>query len=265
MRARYGSAGALGTSPTSALGRRYAASVAAVVVALSGLGLTGCGIVAKVRNVAHAVEANKATIDAFTTKMESGEPPKFEVTYVTTGSSPAKIVYAVEQPKGLAFTDTPSGASSATSLDIVVNSSGEYSCALSSSTGSGSGSGPSCQKVQPVSQATENEIFDFYTPAHWVAFLRDFSIAAGFAGDKVTSSTMTVNGFTMSCVDFIASGVAGTSTICTTAQGILGYVKVASDTTSFEITSYSTSPPASLFELPPGATVTTVPTPTTTS
>jgi len=76
---------------------------------------------------------------------------------------------------------------------------------------------------------------------------------------------MTVNGFTMSCVDFIASGVAGTSTICTTAQGILGYVKVASDTTSFEITSYSTSPPASLFELPPGATVTTVPTPTTTS
>ena len=81
---------------------------------------------------------------------------------------------------------------------------------------------------------------------------------AGLAGDKVTSSSMTVNGFSMNCVDLQASGVAGTSTICTTSQGILGYVKVASDSTSFEIQSYSSSPAASLFALPPGATVTSV-------
>jgi hypothetical protein len=105
---------------------------------------------------------------------------------------------------------------------------------------------------------TENEIFDFYTPAHWINFLRDFSLAAGIAGDKVTSSAMTVNGFAMNCVDFSAPGVAGTSTICSTSQGILGYVRVASDSTSFEIQRFSTSPPASLFELPPGATITTV-------
>jgi len=80
------------------------------------------------------------------------------------------------------------------------------------------------------------------------------------AGDKVTQSTMTVNGFNLNCVDFNAGGALGTSTICSTEQGILGYVKVASDSTSFEIQSYSTSPPASLFELPPGATVTTTPT-----
>ena len=78
----------------------------------------------------------------------------------------------------------------------------------------------------------------------------------------MTSSTKTVNGFAMQCVDFVASGVAGTSTICTTAQGILGYVNVASDSTSFEIKSYSASPPGSLFQLPPGATITTSP-PTT--
>jgi hypothetical protein len=129
----------------------------------------------------------------------------------------------------------------------------------------GSGSEPSCQRVKPAEKATENEIFSFYTPTHWVTFLQDFSIAAGFAGDKVTSSSMTVNGFAMSCVDFVASGVPGTSTICSTSAGILGYVKVASDATSFEITSYSTSPPASLFKLPAGATVTTVSTPPTTS
>jgi hypothetical protein len=72
-----------------------------------------------------------------------------------------------------------------------------------------------------------------------------------------------VNGFAMQCVDFQASGVPGTSTICTTAQGILGYVKVAADATSFEIKSYSSSPPSSLFEPPPGATITALPTPTT--
>jgi hypothetical protein len=73
-----------------------------------------------------------------------------------------------------------------------------------------------------------------------------------------------VNGFPVQCVDFVAPGIAGTSTICTTAQGILGYVKVAGDATSFEIKSYSSSPATSLFEPPAGATITAVTTPTAT-
>lgn len=232
-------------------------AVGAVVVLVGGLGVTGCSVVDKVSNVVHDIRGNKALIDAFTAKMQSGQPSTFEVTYVTTGSSPAQVVYGVEPPNGLAFTDTPTGGDDAVNVDIVVNSSGEYSCSP------GSGSGPTCQKLAPVSEATENKIFDLYTPAHWVSFLKEFALAAGFAGDKVTSSTTTVNGFKMSCVDFNASGVPGTSTICTTTQGVLGYVRVASDSTSFEITSFSTSPPASLFQLPLGATVTTVSTPTT--
>src|SRR5579863_9679976 len=39
----------------------------------------------------------------------------------------------------------------------------------------------------------------------WVTFLRTFALAAGFAGDKVGTSTTTVNGFTMNCLDFRAS------------------------------------------------------------
>jgi hypothetical protein len=245
------------TDPVLTARRRWRTAGPAAMALVVGAGLTGCSVVQKVKNVVHAVEGNKATVDSFTAKLQSAQPPNFEATYTTTGNAPATIVYAVEAPKGLSFTDTPSGGGNPTSVDIIVNSSGEYSCAA--------GSPPQCQRVQPASQATENQIFDFYTPAHWVTFLRDFSIAAGFAGDKVSSSSMKVNGFTMSCVDFVASGVAGTSTICTTAQGILGYVKVASDTTSFEITQFSTSPSSSLFELPPGAKVTTVKTPTTTT
>jgi hypothetical protein len=83
------------------------------------------------------------------------------------------------------------------------------------------------------------------------------SLVAGLSGDKVTTSTMSLNGFDMNCVDLVAKGVAGTSTICSTSQGILGYVSVASDSTSFQITDFSSSPSPSLFELPPSATITT--------
>lgn len=85
---------------------------------------------------------------------------------------------------------------------------------------------------------------------------RGYSLAAGFAGVRVVGSRRTVNGFRLRCVDYRTTGVAGTSTACTTARGIPGYVKVAGIPASFEITSYSRSPAATLFELPPGAIVT---------
>ena len=236
------------------LGRHRKAGVAAATVMVAAFGFNACSVITKVRNAVHDIRGNKATIDAFNTTATT-----FEATYVTTGSAPATIVYAVQPPTGVAFDDTPSGGSGDTTpVHIVVNSSGEFACSQPSTTG-----GPwTCEKLGTADAATENKIFDFYTPAHWVSFLQDFSLAAGLAGDKVSSSTMTVNGFAMNCVDLRAPGVAGTSTICTTAQGILGYVNVASDSTSFEIEKFSTAPPASLFALPPGATITTIPTTT---
>ena len=239
---------------------KRAAPVVILALLLCTVAVTGCAAINKARTSVHDIEGNKATIDDFTGKVQSGEGSTFQVTYVTTGSSPATIVYAVRPPTGLSFTDTPTGAGSP-NVDVVVNSSGEFSCTPPASTGAAW----SCQKLGPASSARENQLFDFYTPAHWVSFLKDFSLVAGLAGDKVSSSNMTVNGFNMQCVDFVAGGVAGTSTICTTAQGILGYVKVASDATSFEIKSYSTAPPDSLFQTPPGAVITTPTTVATTT
>jgi len=237
------------------------AALVAVVVMVAAFGLSACSAIRKVRNAVHDIRGNKATIDAFSTKLKSGTATPFEATYVTTGSAPATIVYAVQPPTGVAFDDTPSGGTGDTTpVHIVVNSSGEFACTQASGAGSGSGPRWTCQKLGTADAATENKIFNFYTPSHWVSFLSEFSLAAGLAGDKVSSSTMTVNGFAMNCVDLVAPGVAGTSTICTTAQGILGYVNVASDSVSFEIVKFSTSPPSSLFALPPGATITTTPT-----
>jgi hypothetical protein len=224
----------------------------AVAILVSAVGLSGCSAVKAANTIRHDVDNNKATISSFTSQLKSSAATPFEATYVTTGSSPATIVYAVDPPNGVSFTDTPTSKSTP-SVDIIANSTGEYSC-----------SKLNCQKLPPVDAKTENKIFDFYTPSHWVTFLRDFSLAAGFAGDKVSSSTKSINGFNnMSCVDFNASGVSGTSTICTTSQGILGYVKVAQDNTRFEIKSYTASPSASLFQLPAGAKVTVITPPST--
>jgi hypothetical protein len=234
------------------------AAVAIVVVMVAAFGFSACSAIRKVRDAVRDVRGNQATIDSFSTKLQSGTATPFEATYVTTGSAPATIVYAVQPPEGLAFDDTPTGGSGDTTpVHIVVNSSGEFACSQS-----GSGSQWTCEKLGTADAATENKVFDFYTAAHWINFLKEFSLVAGLAGDKVSSSTMTVNGFAMNCVDLVAPGVTGTSTICSTAQGILGYVNVASDSVSFEIEKYSTSPPSSLFALPPGATITPIPTTT---
>lgn len=111
------------------LAGRRVMGVVLIALVTSGLCLTGCSVVRAVSKVAHDVEGNKATIDAFTNKMSSNSATPFEAVYVTTGSSPATIVYAVQPPKGLAFKDTPSGTTNTTgseinSFDVVVNGSG---------------------------------------------------------------------------------------------------------------------------------------------
>ena len=220
------------------------------VTALLIAALAGCGVVQKINSVRHAVDSNRAAIKAFTQGLKSGEATPFSATYATTGGSPTTITYAVQPPTDVAFKETAQGSGTA-NLDLVSNASGEFSC-----TSPNAASGWSCQKLGKAQAVAQNQIVNFYTPSHWVAFLEAFSIAAGFAGDKVTMSSMTVNGISMHCVDFNAKGVKGTSTICSTAQNILGYVKVAGDATSFELKSYSASPAASLFQLPAGAKIT---------
>jgi len=214
---------------------------------------TSCSVVSKVKQDVHTVESNKSTMDSFTQGLQSTKDTAFEATYTTSGGSRATIVYAVDPSSGgLAFHETQTG-SNPSNIQLIVNSSGEYKCSSPSASG-----GPwSCQKLGTADAATENKIFDVYTPSHWISFLKGVSLVAGLAGDKVTTSTMSVNGFDMNCVDLVAKGQPGTSTICSTSQGILGYVSVASESTTFQITSYSSSPSASLFQLPPGATVTT--------
>lgn len=229
------------------------AGVAAIAV-LGAAAVSGCSIVRAVNNVAHAVQANRAIIQGFSNQLKSSKATPFEATYVTTGSSPTTVVYAAQPPKDAAFKELAgNNATTGTpTLDLISNAAGEFSCTTSSGSGS---TGWTCNKLGAANAAAQNQIISFYTASHWIAFLDGLSIAAGLAGDKVSTSTMSVNGVSLSCVDFNAKG-QGVSTICSTSAGILGYVKVAGNPASFEIKSFTTTPPASDFQLPAGAKIT---------
>jgi hypothetical protein len=220
----------------------------ASMLVLAGTAAAGCSVVNKINHVRHAIDRNRATIRSFTAGLKDDKSKPFQVRYVTTGSAPATITYAVRPPTDLAFTETAGAQGSATRL--ISNSSGEYSCSQASPAARWT-----CQKLGKASAAAQKELFSIYTPGHWAAFLGALSVGAGLAGEKVTTSVKAVNGFSLKCVDLWVKH-EGTSSLCTTSQGILGYANVAAQTTSFEIKSYTAVPPASAFRLPPGATIT---------
>lgn len=238
-------------------GRRTVTVLAAVLAA--GIGLTGChlgnvnlsGASKSISRSEHQAAANKATVNSFTAALKSGAPATFEVTYTTTGAAPTTITYAVQPPSDLLFSEAPTSAAGQTHVQLISNSTGEYSCQ------SGPGTTVTCKKLAKVDAQARNTIIDLYTPQHWVTLLNGFSLAAGFVGGKVTTSTMTVNGFSLHCLNVKTTASSQLNTICTTPQNLLGYAKLAGSATAFEIQAYSASPSPSLFTLPRGAKVAT--------
>lgn len=228
--------------------------------------LSGCSLVAK--GIAHEVEKHvlhtNAAVASLSSKVQQNDATPHAVTYVTTGSAPVTVTYAVDPPHELVF--ATSGAS--TDLRLIENSTGWYACSnAASDSGSTTSSGASakwtCASFKQNLPTNYKALEALYTGAYWVDFLKIYSTIGGLAGVTVTSKSMTVNGFALSCVVVTPSksngGSSSQSTWCVTSAGVLGYVQVAAKGTAFEITSYSSSTPASLFALPQGATVNSVP------
>ena len=237
------------------------AILVAVVVLTSVLGLTGCSKVINAIKTAHNVLHEGAAISALSNKIKSADKSPYEVTYVTTGSNPVTTELAASPPRDFAFGTTVSGQI----LDVISNSKGEFAC----SRGLGSSATWSCIEVKGAEVETYKLMYALYSGAYWIDFLKLYSAAAALQGVTNHSTTMSVNGFGLQCVVIVNKKSPGTSKWCVTSQGILGYVSVSSAKADFEIKSYSASPPASLFQVPLGATITTIPTvttiPTTTS
>jgi len=87
------------------------------------------------------------------------------------------------------------------------------------------------------------------------------AIVARVAGVSLNFTSTTIAGQPSTCANWSRSG--DTATYCVTSAGVLAKVETSGGSsgsaTSFELTSYSSSPPASAFAVPSGATVVTLP------
>lgn len=226
---------------------RVTGLMAAVATAVACVALAGC--VSEFKKVTHDVQANRATIDRFAKTLNRSDTKRFEATYVTTGGAPATIVYAADPPKYLALTYTPSG--NGTRRAMIVNTNGEYECSKTSPHRNWT-----CKRAGSADTAVRNNLLTIYTPKHWVGFLKGIAIASGLAGDTITTSRQTTDGFALKCVQVHTPAQRGPVKLCTTAQGVLGLVQLDTGATSFKIKSFRPVPPPSLFRLPPGTRVT---------
>jgi hypothetical protein len=229
----------------------------AVVVATGVLGLTGCSKVINAIKTAHNVLHEGAAISSLSNKLKSADNKPYEVSYVTTGKGPVTTELAESPPNELAFGTTVSNEI----VNVIQNSKGEFACSRSVSPGGTW----SCIEIKGAQAEAYHAMYALYSGAYWIDFLKLYSAAAALQGVTIHSTSMSVNGFALQCAVVVNKKSPSTSKWCVTSQGILGYVSVSSAKAAFEIKSYSASPPASLFVVPAGATITTIPTVTTTT
>ncbi len=230
----------------------------AVVVITVALGLTGCSKVINAIKTVHNVLHQGAAIGALSNKLKSADKNPYEVTYVTTGRNPVTTELASSPPHELAFSTTLSG----NIVHLISNSTGEFACSKAVS----SGATWSCIEGKGAEVEADKAMYALYSGAYWIDFLRIYSAAAALQGIKIHSTSMSVNGFALQCVVITGNKNNPTnSKWCVTSQGVLGYVSVSAKSADFEIKSYSSSPSSSLFQVPAGATITTIPTTTATT
>lgn len=247
-------------------GRR--ARPAATLVLILGLLLSGCGIgsIGKVINAVHAIADAARSLRSLQSEVQKGEKASYQATYETTGSggAPTVITFAQELGGKYAFTEPGAGGSGAT--DLVGDGKNQYEC-----TQSGSGAQWACLQSAEGAGSPGPAVASFvdFTGGFVYELAEALQVEAAIQGFKVTNSTMSVNGIPLKCVSLTGKvkGQAGVYEWCVTADGVLGLAKytggTAGDGSSFEITKLDMGPPASVFEPPPGASFTTLTTPTT--
>ncbi len=177
---------------------------------------------------------------------------------MTSGGAPATVVYAVDPASGgLAFHETQTGAN-ASNVQLIVNPSGDYSC-----TQSGSGAW-SCQKLGSADAAAQQQIFDLYTPSHWISFLKGDLVGGRTGGGQGHHVDTVAQRFRHELRGSRRAGRDRDQHHLQHRTGHLGLCQGGRELHQLrhhELLDLARA--ASLFQLPPGATVTTATTPTT--
>jgi plastocyanin len=188
--------------------------------------------------------SDSAQIQSLSSEVRGGQHATYKATYTSHNVTGTSESLTIEQmpPKSVFSSGTTSVINDGTHTYFCSPSSGSQQCV------SEAGSGTS-----PLASITA--IFDPST------LLNEFqaaeaAAAAHTAGYSLAFSSGTYAGLSAKCVNFTHAST--TVKYCVTDTGILAYASSGGST--FELTGFSSSPSASDFALPAGATVITVPT-----
>jgi hypothetical protein len=187
--------------------------------------------------------SDASKIQSLSSTVQAGEHATFKAVYTTHSTTAPSQTITIEQmpPKSVFGSTSGSVINDGTHTYFCSSSSGQEQC-VSESGATGN----------PLASITA-----IFSPATVLSeFQAARSAAAAHAlGYGFSFSSETYAGVPTKCVNF--THAAQTVKYCVTDSGILAYASSAGNT--FELTSYTSSPAASDFALPSGATVITVP------
>jgi hypothetical protein len=183
--------------------------------------------------------SSASKLDALSSSVQAGEKLTFKSVYTVTTASKTEIVTVEQSP--------PKSVFSTNDGSVIDTGTASYFCSA--------GATPTC-----LDSGISNPLAilsDIFNPATVLSGLKDAQAqaAANAAGYTISFSSGSYAGQSTTCATINGSG--NTAKYCVTKQGILAYVSTTGAT--FALTSYSSSPAASDFALPAGATVMTVP------
>jgi hypothetical protein len=188
--------------------------------------------------------SQSSQFSALSSSVQASERATYKAVYTSHPTSGASQTITIEQMP-------PKTVFSTTSGSVINDGTHTYFC---------SAAGGSNQCVETTSTGSPNplgSLTNFFNPT---TLLSEFhaaqaAAAAHSAGYSVAFSGSTYAGLSAKCLNY--SGGGQTVKYCVTDSGILAYAQAAGGT--FELTSYSSSPPASDFALPTGVPVITLP------
>lgn len=185
--------------------------------------------------------SDAAKIHSLSSVVQAGSHATFKAVYSSQGSGGSQTITIEQKP--------PKSVFSSGSGSVINDGTRTYFCSTS-------GGAQQCVSESTTSNPLQSLTAVFSPQTLLTVFQQAQAAAAAHAsGYNISFSDATYAGQPSKCIDFSGSGKTGK--YCVTDSGILAYLQTPGETIS--LTNASSSPPASDFALPSGATVITVP------
>jgi hypothetical protein len=228
---------------------RHAAVFGGVVVL--GAALAACGSSTKAATPSTSPSATTTTpsapgtssslkqIEALSSSVQGSEKSTFKAVYSITSAGKTQSVTIEQAPPKSAFSTTDATVIDTGTQTYYCSDSGQNVCI---SAGTSNPLASLTQIFSPQTTLTELRAVQAQAADHAAGYNVSFS-SGSYAGQSTTCASIT--------------GAGQNAKYCVTKQGVLAYVSANGGT--FSLTSFSSSPAASDFALPAGATVQTIP------